>query len=180
MGSSMMSTTYQTYSVYECGDMMMSKIDAGGKIGWLHVLPKNQREVIQTGSNSYGSGITFSMGVNYFSDFNFPFYAGLGSLALPGKNMLAILFNDNPKNETVLQLGQKVKRADKFGKTGCTVVFLDAASGKYTRKMLFSNRDQPTAMPRLGVPVGTDYYIMGKDDKVLGKTRIAVGKIGFK
>ncbi len=180
MNSSMMRTSVQTYDVYECGDMMMSKIDAGGNINWLHVLPKNQREVIQTGSNSSsGTGLSFSMGSSYFSSFNFPFYAGLGSLSLPGKNMLAVLFNDNPKNETVLQLGQKVKRADKFGRTGCTVVYLDAITGKYTRKMLFSNKDQPTAMPRFGVALGNDYYIVGKDDKILGKSKIAVGKIGF-
>ena len=170
-------TTY--YDVYECGDMMMSKMDAAGKIAWLHVLPKNQKEIIQSGSSG-GTGITFNMGSNYFGAYNFPFYAGLGSLALPGKNSLAILFNDNPKNENVLELGQKVKLATRFGKSDCYAVYLDAASGKYTRKSIFSNKDQPTAMPRLGVAIGKDFYLIGKDDKLFGKTKIAVGKIAFK
>ena len=42
-----------TYSVFECGDVMMCKIDAGGNISWLQVLPKAQREVAQVGSG-YG------------------------------------------------------------------------------------------------------------------------------
>ena len=168
------------YDVYECGDMMMSKMDAGGKISWLHVLPKNQKEIIQSGSSTAGPGLNFNVGTNYFRGYNFPFYAGLGSLALPGKNSLAILFNDNTKNENVLQLGQKVKLATRFGKTECYAVYLDAATGKYTRKSIFSNRDQPTAMPRLGIPIGKDFYLIGKDDKLFGKTKIAVGKITFK
>lgn len=94
--------------------------------------------------------------------------------------MLAILFNDNPKNEEVLNPGQKLKRTEKFGKSSCMVVYLDVLTGKYSRKAIFSNRDQPTAMPRLGVAVNNVFFVIGKDDKMLGKTRIAVGKITFK
>ena len=173
-------STTTTYAVYECGDMMMSKMDAAGKISWLHVLPKNQKEVIQLGSSSYGTGISFNIGTDYFSSFNYPFYAGLGSLEIPGKNAVAILFNDSPKNESVLQLGQKVKTATRFGKTDCFAVYLDAATGKYKRVSMFSNHDQPTAMPRLGVPIGKDFYLIGKDDRALGKSKIAVGMISFK
>ncbi len=171
-------TTY--YDVYECGDMMMSKMDASGKIAWLHVLPKNQKEIIRTGSSSAGPGLSFNIGVNYFGGYNFPFYAGLGTLVIPEKNSLAILFNDNTKNDNVTQLGQKVKMATRFGKTDCYAVYLDAGTGKYTRKSIFSNKDQPTAMPRLGIPIGKDFYLIGKDDKLFGKTKIAVGKISFK
>ena len=168
------------YDVYECGDMMMSKMDQTGNISWLHVLPKNQKEIIQSSTSNAGMGLSFNVGSNFFSVYNFPFYAGLGSLALPGKNSLAILFNDNSKNENVLQLGQKVKLATRFSKTECYAVYLDAATGKYTRKSIFSNRDQPTAMPRLGIAIGKDFYLIGKEDKLIGKTKIAVGKITFK
>ncbi|MEO5942821.1 MAG: hypothetical protein ABIP30_16915 [Ferruginibacter sp.] len=176
-----MRSTSTTYDVYDCGDIMMSKMDVTGNISWLHVLPKNQSEVIQTGSSSHGSGIGFSMGHNYFDGgFNFPFYAGLASVAVPGKNMVSILFNDNTKNEKVLQLGQKVKITRRFGKDDCYAINLDAGTGKYTRTSLFSNRDMPTAMPRLGIAIGKDFYLIGKDDKVFGKTKIAVGKLTFK
>jgi len=178
MNGSFSRTTTTTYDVYECGDMLMSKMDASGQLSWLHVLPKNQREVSSSSSSYAGTG--FSMGTSYFGSYNMPFYAGLGSLPLAGKNMLAILFNDSEKNGNVLQLGQKIQRVDRFGKSECVVVYLDAATGKYTRKTLFSNRDQPTAMPRLGIAVGKDYYLVGKEDRALAKTKIAVGKIVFK
>ena len=171
-----------TYDVHECGDIMMSKMDPAGNLSWLHILPKNQREVIQIGSsNGFGSGLNFNMGTSYFSNaFNFPFYAGLGSISIPGKNTVSILFNDNTKNRDVMQLGQKIKPTNRFGKSDLFAVNLDAATGKYKRVSLFSNQDQPTAMPRLGVPIGKDFYLIGKDDKVFGKTKIAVGKVSFK
>ena len=120
------------------------------------------------------------MGTNYFSKYSRPFFAGLGSISIPGINMLAIIFNDGEKNRDVLQLGQKVNKTQRFNKSVCYVVYLDPISGKYTRKELFSNEDQPVAMPRLGASIGKDYYMVGKEDRALGKTKIAVGKITFK
>ncbi len=173
-------TKTTTYQVYECGDLMMSKVDIKGNINWLHVLPKQQREVIQSGSSSsQGPGLSFSIGTNFFDNsFNFPFYAGFGALA--GNNSISIIFNDHKKNENVLQLGQKVKRISYFRKSECFGITLDPISGKYTRHSLFSNSDVPTAMPRLGSNLGKDMYIVGKEDRMLGKTKIAVAKISIK
>ena len=173
-----MTTTTTTYAVYECGDLMMSKMDIKGNINWLHVLPKEQREVIQLGSNtSRGSG--FSMGTSFFEgSFNWPFYAGFGAIA--SDKSISIIFNDHKKNEKVLQLGQKVKRISYFRKSDCFGVSLDPITGKYTRNSLFSNNDVPTAMPRLGSNLGKDMYIIGKEDRLLGKTKIAVAKISLK
>jgi len=176
-GNSMRTTT-TTYAVYECGDLMMSKMDIKGNINWLHVLPKQQREVIQLGSStSQGSG--FTMGVSFFEkSFNWPFYAGFGALA--SNNSISIIFNDHKKNDDVLQLGQKVKRMSYFRKSECFGITLDPITGKYTRHSLFSNNDVPTAMPRLGSNLGRDMYIIGKEDRMLGKTKIAVAKISIK
>ena len=172
-------TKTETYYVYECGDLMMSKIDTSGNISWLEVLPKQQREVIQIGSSTgYGPGVSFSVGSSYFEKFNMPFYAGIGTIT--GSNTLHILFNDNTKNDKVLQLGQKVKQTNNFGKSDCFDIALDMVTGKYTRTSLFNNKVQPTAMPRLGSVVGKDFYIIGKDDRVLAKTKIAVAKISVK
>jgi hypothetical protein len=172
-------TSTSTFHVYESGDLMMSKIDKNGNISWLKVLPKEQREVIQTGhSNTYGRAINFNAGYNFFDDnTNMPFYSGFGILA-NGSN-LSIIFNDHVKNSTVLQLGQKVKRASSFGKTDCYNVQLDVLSGKYTRKPLFSNKDIPTAMPRLGSVLGNTLFLVGKEDRMLGKSKIALGKIAI-
>ena len=159
-----------TYSVYECGDLMMTKIDAAGAISWLHVLPKQQKEVIRGGSSA-----GFAIGTNYFQTYNMPFYAGFGVLQTP--TAINLVFNDNPKNEGVVQLGQKVKQVNYFRKSMCFAVTLDPITGKYTRKHLFANNEVPTAMPRLSTVIGTDMYLIGKEDRMLGKTKVAVAKI---
>ncbi len=166
-----------TYQVYECEDIMMSKMDVTGNINWLHVLPKRQREVIQTGSQASPAGIGFY--TSFFQGgFNWPFYAGFG--LLPSTNNLTIIFNDHKKNENVLQLGQKVKRISYFRKSDCFAVTLNTLTGKYTRSVLFNNKEQPTAMPRLGAVLGNSLYLIGKEDRVFGKTKIAVGKLTVK
>jgi hypothetical protein len=172
------STRTTTYQVYETGDLMMNKIDAKGDITWLHVLPKNQREVIELGSST-GPASGFSMGINFFhNDFNMPFYSGFGVLA--NDKTISIGFNDHRKNDRVLQLGQKAKRISYFRKSDCYGLSLDPMTGKYTRSVLFSNDDVPTAMPRLGSNLGNELYIVGKEDRLLGKTKIAIAKVKLK
>lgn len=162
--------TTTTYSVYECGDLLMCKIDKGGNIGWMRVLPKAQREVIQVGSSSGFGGFH-----GYFDPSNRPFYAGFG--ALQTNNAIQILFNDDPRNATVTQPGQKIKSARRFGKSDCFIIKVDLADGKVERRMFFTNADVPTSMPRLGSVIGQDMYIIGKDDRVFGKSKIAVAKV---
>lgn len=177
-GFSMGRSTTTTYQVYECGDIMMSKIDAAGNIGWLNIAPKQQREVIQTSSSS-GPATGISLSFSFFrGGFNWPFYAGYG--VLPGNNSLNIVFNDHKKNENVLQLGQKVKKISYFGKSECFAINLNTLTGKYTRSSLFSNRDVPTAMPRLSSVLGKDMYLIGKEDRLLGKTKIAIAQLTIK
>ena len=43
--------------------------------------------------------------------------------------------------------------------------------------MFFTNADVPTSMPRLGSVIGEEMYIIGKDDRVFGKSKIAVAKV---
>ena len=151
-----------------------------GKIEWLHVLPKEQKEIIQLSNNTtHGTGLSFNMGSSFFgASFNWPFYAGFGVLS--NENGIAIIFNDHGKNDKVLQLGQKVKRISYFRKSDCFGVRLDPITGNYKRSLLFSNRDVPTAMPRLGVSMGKEFYLIGKEDRFFGKTKIAVGKVVLK
>ncbi|MEI7734332.1 MAG: hypothetical protein WCI49_02650 [Ferruginibacter sp.] len=168
-------TTY--YRVYECGDLLMSKIDAKGTINWLHIAPKQQREVIQTSSSGNYGG--FTMGSSFFAGgFNWPFYAGFGTLS--NANTVNIIFNDHKKNANVLQLGQKVKKISYFSRSDCFAIALNTTTGKYTKTSLFSNGDQPTAMPRLGSVLGNDLYLIGKDDKILAKSKIAIAKLSLK
>ncbi|HWB28758.1 MAG TPA: hypothetical protein VG738_24965 [Chitinophagaceae bacterium] len=166
-------TTTQTYTVFETGDLMMFKIAPSGDIDWLQVLPKAQKEVVGGSYGGYGGG--FTLGFYYFNTFNLPFYSGFG--ALQNNNTINIIFNDNPKNEGVLQLGQHVRTVTAFRHSSCFNVALDAITGKYTRRFFFSNSDVPTAMPRLGSYIGDDMFIVGKEDRIFGKTKIAVAKI---
>jgi hypothetical protein len=176
-----MSTRTTWYQVYECGDLMMTKVDKAGEIGWFHIMPKQQREVIQSGSSSsYGSGLSFSAGNNFFdaNAYNMPFYAGFGVLA--GNKSAAIIFNDSKRNLNTLELGQRVRKMSYFRKSECFGVDLDLVTGKYTRSILFSNDDVPTAMPRLASGLGKDLFIVGKEDRMLGRSKIAIAKVSLK
>jgi hypothetical protein len=166
-----------TTSVYLSGDLMMCKVDASGNIAWLQVVPKKQREEIVVGSSvAPVSGISF--GVSYFMDQGRPFYSGFGALQTNGN--IQLLFNDNRKNIGVTQAGQKAKSVYRFSKSDCFVLNIDETSGKIDRKVFFSNTDIPTAMPRLGVIIENDMYLIGKTDRTLGKSRVSVGKITIK
>jgi len=167
----------RTYTVYECGDLMMSKIDNAGNINWLQVLPKQQNQTFETGSY-YGGGVYYSVNTSYFYKYNMAFYSGFGAIA--GANTINIFFNDDKKNENVLQLGQKVKTINSYSRSECYQLSLDVTTGKYKRFPLFDNKDQPTAMPRLGSLIGKDLYIVGKEDRLFGKSKIAVAKISVK
>jgi hypothetical protein len=168
-----------TFQVYECGDIMISKMNTAGNIDWLHVAPKQQREVIQTNSNSSPAGGGLSFNTNFFrTGFNWPFYAGFG--VLPGTNALNIVFNDHKKNAEVLQPGQKVKRTTYFRKSDCYAINLNTITGKYTRSVLFENNDVPTAMPRLSSILGNSMYMTGKEDRIFGKTKIAIARLTLK
>jgi hypothetical protein len=171
-----MGTMYtRTYTVFESGDLMMSKVDAAGNIAWLNILPKDQTETIESGGY-YNGG--FNIGSYYFSNSGMPFYSGFG--AIQTDNSINLIFNDNQKNANVLQLGQKLKTVSNFRNSACYMVTLDELTGKYKRQSLFNNEDVPTAMPRLGSVVDKSMYIIGRQDRILAKTRVAVGIISLK
>jgi len=169
--------TYYTNYVYECGEVMMCKIDANNSISWLQIIPKAQREVMRTSDGSSGMGLSISFS-GFFDSGARPYYSGFG--AIQTQNQINIFFNDNPKNASVLQPGQKVKSVSGFRNSHCFIVTLDEITGKYQRKLFFSNADVPTAMPRLGSAIGQEMYIVGKTDRLFGKTKLAVGKITSK
>lgn len=165
-----------TYYVYESGDILMCKVDKAGNIGWMRVLPKNQREVISSGTNySYG-GLSFGY-MGFFDPSGYPRYSGFG--ALQSQNDLYLLFNDNPKNIEVTQPGQRVKKADRFARSECFIIKVNLLDGKLERRRLFSNKDVPTSTPRLSSVIGEDMYLVGREDRLLGKTKIAVAKISL-
>lgn len=163
------SSTY-TSTVFESADLLMCKITAEGKFDWLQVVPKFQREII-------GGGAPEQSETSFFQAQNRPFYTGFG--AIQYNNNIQLLFNDHPKNATISQAGAKPKTLRRLGKSGCFLLTIDESSGKIGRKMLFSNTDMPVAMPRLASAVANTMYLIGKEDRLIGRSRIAVARIVF-
>lgn len=166
---------YSTTENFDCGEIYMGKVSAEGNFDWIHVLPKSQFEGVQIAS-SWGSGYGFMYDFDYFHDeTGRPYYSGFGSIE--GKGHVHLFFNDDDDNAGILEPGQRVKKVRLFGKTSCYEIDLDMMTGKYTRKAIFSNRDIPNAMPRLGVGLNGCLYMTGKEMKVMRKSKVAVGKI---
>lgn len=161
-------STSTTHTVYECGDLLVCKINKEGKFEWLQVLPKYQREVIP-------GYLPESASTGFFQQVDRPFYAGFG--AMQKNNTINIFFNDHPKNALITQPGLKVKTMRRFGKSDCFHLSVNESTGKITRKMFFSNSDMPVAMPRLSSVVGDNMYLIGKEDRVMGKSKTAVARI---
>lgn len=165
----------QINSVYDCDEILISKIAQSGELDWLKVLPKYQHEVISgPTSTSYGSGFSYQ---SFFDPVNRPLYAGFSSLQ--SNNKIHLFFNDHSHNESVIQPSQKVKLLKRFDKSHCFLVSIDLATGKLTRKMLIDNNDHPISMPRLGSSFGKEMYIVAKEVRFLGKSRIEVARISM-
>jgi hypothetical protein len=160
-------------TLYACGDILACKLDTSGNISWLQVFPKLQQEVVSYSTvNSSDPGF-----YSYFIKGDRPFYAGFA--ALQSSKSILLFFNDNHQNAKVTQPGQKFKSLKNFGRSDCFVLTIDEQTGKCVRNFFYSNADIPTSMPRLGSVVEKGMYIIGRDVKTFGKTKIAVGKISF-
>lgn len=169
-------TTYRYH--YDCGDLLVCKINNKGDIGWMKVVPKNQRESLSfqgPSSNTMSFGFSY---VDFFTKGNYPFYSSFS--AMQKGNNIFLFFNDKAVNGGVTEAGQKAKPIYVFGQSTCFWMNLDVTSGKMTRKVFFVNSDIPTAMPRLGVMINDEMYMVGKEDRTFGKTKIAIGKVTIK
>lgn len=169
---------YSNYMVYDCGEIMMSKIESStGDIKWLYVVPKNQDERIYLSSSS-GGGTSVNYNYYFKGGSNWPFYAGIG--IMQNKETVSILFNDNPVNGDLLAPTRGADKCNDFAKSGCYAIKLNTLTGKYTRTLLFSNEEQPAAMPRLSSYIGNEVYLTGKLDRRIGKSKITVGRLILK
>lgn len=167
-------TSTQTYQVWDYGDLFMSKMQMDGSISWLNTLPKYQFTVRRVGS-SYGSGITYS---SYFVSGIEPYYSSIG--VLPLENSLRIYFNDHQKNAGITEPGKRVKRVYKYSKADFVELDLNMKTGKVSRKELFENNDEPIPMPRMSAAVAKNLFLIGKQEKTMGKSKVAMAKITAK
>lgn len=166
------------YTVFQSGDMMISKVDNTGNLSWLNVVPKLQNETLAHGYSAGGGGFGLD---NYFSHSSgLPYYSGFVSMPVAGKNAIAVFLNDNKANADVVTLGKKRRIVSNFNKSHCFMLTIDADKGSVNRKFIFSNNDIPPATIRLGVELDNNLYVVGRQNRSLGKTKIVVGKIVVK
>jgi hypothetical protein len=169
------------YTAFDCGDIMIFKMGEKGDIKWLKILPKFQHEVIETGSqntNAYpGGNLTTGVSNYYIARSNRPYYAGFGVYS--DNEKITLLVNDYDVNAHITKWGQKPRNVSFLGHTVCFAVNYNINDGSCTRNILFSNRDKgvPVAMPRLGKMLDGDFYMVGKQDRILGKSKVAVARI---
>ncbi|GAB2837953.1 hypothetical protein GCM10027043_46240 [Ferruginibacter profundus] len=171
-----------SYSTYDCNNIFMYKIDEIGNVQWLNIIPKTQHETIPTKSVSYDGANYLVTNYTYLYEdyFNWPFYAGFGIMKY--KNMICIVFNDDSNNAGITQYGQLPKTIDKYKNSICYTIILDPNTGNCTRSQVFNNSDKdiPTAMPRMGKMLDEDFYLIGNQERFVGKSKIALAKISFK
>lgn len=155
---------------------MTTRLNSDGSIRFLNIIPKSQVETIR---QSTGGGYTRPPVVtSLFICGGLPFYSSFN--CIPYKNKLIYYFNDNNKNAAVTGAGDKIKSAINFRKSSCFTLTLDLETGAVTRKMLFTNEDEPMAMVRHGMLTGNDLYIVAYKNSMLGKSSIKLGKITVK
>ncbi|MEI6946305.1 hypothetical protein V9K67_03825 [Paraflavisolibacter sp. H34] len=171
-GRTTTTTTYQ----YVNSDLLVINAAGNGEIAWINTLPKKQVETIRS-SSSAGPGISFSSDPTslFARGGGMPFYSSFASMMY--QNKLIFLINDHQQNSHVEKLGDKVKAVSNFRSSAAYAVSLDLITGRFTRKVLLNNEDDPVLMPRFGFIVGKEIYLPAMKMKALGKTEFKIGKI---
>jgi hypothetical protein len=169
--------TYRTRTTviynYTSGDIMTTRIGSDGSIKFVTIIPKWQieRTGISTSTTYTRVGVLWS----FFRLGGMPFYSSFG--CIPYNKKLFFFFNDHSSNAEVTQQGEIAKKVTNFGKSDCYSLMMDMDTGKITRKMLFTNEDEPIAMVRHGLELNNELYLVGLRWSMLGKSTIKLGKI---
>lgn len=167
--------TTTTYEVY--GDLLFVKISPSSTVEWMHMLPKRQELVI--GSNTSSSGTGFS--ISSYTISKPVTYSSIGSYYQADNKNLLLFFNDHPKNDKILNAGQKVKTMNRPSKANVNMLVIDTKTGNYKRTVVFSNEDETDAMPSTGQTIGKNFYMVCKKrNKAFSKAKIALAKLDIK
>jgi hypothetical protein len=164
-------------------DILVINADRDGKIKWLNALPKTQIEEIRSSNSSRDAGISFNYNTGTSSYFagagGMPYYSSYSSLL--HNNQLILILNDHTGNNVNAEYGDKVKAVFNFRKKSNVYgVSIDLATGKMTRKVIGSNREDAILMPRHAYIVKNELVIPSWRQHMLAKTELKFARIQVK
>lgn len=158
------------------GDLVLIKISAANNVEWLNMLPKQQDMVIRSSDRSTSG---FSIGT-YVTRL-LQTYGSIGNYYHENTGNFLLLFNDHSKNDKVLNIGQLIRVMQNPDKSNVNMLVVDPKTGKYKRKVLYSNKDQINSMPVTGVQIDKNFFMICKKwNKGFGKAKIALAKLTVK
>lgn len=165
-------TSDRSQYIYICGNIIAVKINAAAKINWVNMLPKKQMEIIDIGKLNGGQGSPDFYSAPRLGQFSrvvaqLPFFSSFNCIQYG--NQLGFILNDHSGNSSVTSVNDKAKKIVNLYKSDCFYVKLDMNTGKFTRRYLFSNNGEPTAMPRFGSLSNNKLYMPAVKFKFLAK-----------
>lgn len=165
--------------IYICGNIIAVKINATAKVSWANMLPKKQMEMIDIGKLNGGDFYSTPQ-LGQFSQVvaQLPFFSSFNCMQYG--NQLGFVLNDHSGNISVSSVNDKAKKIINLYKSDCFYIKLDINTGKFTRRFLFSNNGEPTAMPRFGSLSNNKLYMPAFKFKFLDKPDCKLISIGLK
>lgn len=113
--------------------------------------------------------------------YSFKPMAAIGNYYHENTGNFLLFFNDHSKNDNVLNVGQRIRAMQNPDKSNVNMLVIDPKSGKYKRKVLYSNKDQINSMPVTGVQVDKNFFMICKKwNKGFGKAKIAIARLTVK
>jgi hypothetical protein len=158
-------------------DILVINADKEGNIKWLNAIPKSQLEVIR--SNRSGLWGYDAVSSFFATMGGMPYYSSYASL-LHGNN-LVIIMNDHTSNNVNAEYGDKVKMVTNFRKKSNVYgISIDLGTGKMTRKIIGSNREDAILMPRHAYVIKNELVIPSWRQHMLAKTELKFARIQVK
>ncbi len=157
-------------------DILVINADKEGNIKWLNAIPKYQIEQIRTSSGTSGWSFYDAAGGLFVRAGGMPYYSSFTNI-LHGNN-LVIIFNDHTSNNVNAAYGDKVKAIANFRKKSNVYgISIDLATGKMTRKIIGSNREDAILMPRHAYVVKNELVMPSWRLHMLAKTELKFARI---
>jgi hypothetical protein len=160
-------------------DVLVINADKNGNIKWLNAIPKYQIEEVRTSNGGGGWSYYDAAGGLFARAGGMPYYSSFTSI-LHG-NSLVLIMNDHTSNNVNAEYGDKVKAVANFRKKSNVYgISIDLATGKMTRKVIGSNREDAILMPRHAYVIKNELVMPSWRQHMLAKTDLKFARIQVK